>query len=75
MDDEVKPQSELCRMPSGRWALNEIELTCGSCFQVRIDNHWINVRIEHDADGYYAIPYSVRLLKGMTARFLGEWAD
>lgn len=69
------PQSELYKTPSGRWALNGIVLTSGSHCQVRIDGHWINIIIEHDKGAYVAIPPSVRLIKGLHARFIGEWAD
>ena len=69
------PQSELDKTKSGRWALNDLELTCGSRLKVNIDKHWINIVIEHDAAGYYAIPCSVRLMKGLHARFIGERAE
>jgi len=75
MRDRPSRQSELYKTKLGRWALNDVELTSGTRFQVNIDGHWINVVIEHDASGYYAIPPSVRLLKGQHARFLGEWAE
>lgn len=75
MHSRSSPQSELYKTRLGRWALNGIELTSGSRFQVKIDGHWINVVIEHDTSGYYAIPPCVRLLKGLHARFLGEWTE
>ena len=67
--------NELCLEATNRWSLNGIELTCGSHFQVRIAGHWIDVVIEHDKTGYYAIPYVVRLYAGLPARFISEWAE
>jgi hypothetical protein len=65
----------LTKAPSGRWMLHGIELTCGSSFEVNIDNHWIRVRIEYESDGYFVVPISVRLHHGLWARFLGEYTD
>ena len=67
----VEPENELYKTPAGRWALNGIELTSGSHFQIKIDDHWINVVIEHDESGYYVFPICIRLLKGLHARFFG----
>lgn len=67
--------NELRMAPSRRWTLNGIELTSGDHFQVRISGHWIDVVIEHDGNGYYAIPRAVRLHAGLAARFISEWAE
>lgn len=66
---------ELRRNSRRRWVLNEFELTSGSHLQVKIQNHWIDVVIEHDHSGYYAIPYAVRLHQGLHARFPNQWGD
>ena len=58
-----------------RWTLNDIELTCGSCLQVKIQNQWIDVVIEHDCTGYYAIPSSIKLHEGLCARFPSQWGE
>jgi hypothetical protein len=60
---------ELRRNARKRWVLNDIELTSGSRFQVKIQDYWIDIVIEHDRTGYFSIPYSVRLLEGLHARF------
>jgi hypothetical protein len=67
--------NELCMGRNRRWTLNGIDLTCGSHFQVRIAGHWIDVVVEYDGKGYYAIPYAVRLYAGLPARFISEWAE
>ena len=67
--------STLVKMPSGCWSLNGIELTAGSYLQINIGGNWIDIRIERDSTGYYAIPRAVRLHKGLWARFYGEWAE
>jgi hypothetical protein len=64
-DRQVAYLNELRLEPCGRWSLNGIDLTCGSHFQVRIAGHWIDVTIEHDGDRYYAIPFAVRLYRGL----------
>ena len=70
MKTEGSKQHQLYRTDSGRWCLNGIDLTCGSCVEVNIEGHWIEVGIEHDQHDYYAIPTSIRLQKGMVARFI-----
>lgn len=75
MNDWRNPESGLHKTSSRRWALNGIELTAGSRFEVKIDGHWIIIAIEHGRGGYYAIPPSVRLHEGLHARFIGEWAE
>jgi Domain of unknown function (DUF5348) len=64
--------SPLEKSPTGRWMLNGIDLTSGSTVDVNIDGHWIRIRIEHDSNGYYAIPISVRLHQGLWAKFFGK---
>lgn len=67
--------STLTNSTSGRWMLQGIELTCGSAFDVNIDNHWIRVKIEYDSEGYYVVPISVRLHHGLWAKFVGDYTD
>lgn len=61
--------SPLAKSLSGRWMLNGIDVTSGSTIDVNIDGRWIRVRIEYDANGYYAIPISIRLHPGLWAKF------
>ena len=75
MNNRIEPQNQLYKTRSGKWALNGIELSSGSRFEVMISDRWIEISIEYDGKGYYAIPYSIRLLKGQFARFIGEWAE
>jgi hypothetical protein len=62
----------LYKAHTGRWALGEIELTCGSRFQVWVEGHWIDVTVEHDGAGYCAIPAVIRLHVGLQARLLNK---
>ena len=75
MYDREPPLGELYKVSSKRWALNDKDLTSGSRLQVKIDRHWIDIVVECDEKGYYAIPFSVRLLKGLEARFPGQWGE
>lgn len=74
-DDNESTDGALRRNSRKRWVLNDIELTSGSCFQVKIQNYWIDIVIEHGHGGYYPIPYSVRLYEGLPARFPNQWGD
>jgi len=74
-DLDLERAGALHKADTGRWELNDIELTCGSRFQVWVQGHWIDVTVEHDGDGYYAIPAAVRLHVGLRARFPGQWGD
>jgi hypothetical protein len=65
----------LRKADTGRWDLNDIELTCGSRFQVYVQGHWIDVAVEHDGGDYYAFPLAIRLHVGLRARFPGQWGD
>jgi len=67
--------STLKKSTSGKWTLKGIDLTSGDCLDVYIEGHWIRIKIEHDKHGYYAIPGSVRLHKGLWARFIGDYTD
>jgi hypothetical protein len=29
------------------------EITCGECFEIKIFEQWVKVRMEHDGDQYY----------------------
>ena len=62
--------SMLRKSSTGRWIIKDVELTCGSCIEVNIDDHWIRIGIEHRPSGYYAIQYAVRLHEGLWAIFL-----
>ena len=75
VDWEQEMSGMLLKNKRGRWVLNDMELTAGSCCQVWIDGHWIDVRIEHDGRSYYAIPLAVRLHLGLHARFPSQWGD
>jgi hypothetical protein len=72
---EIYPNNELYRAQTGRWALNGIDLTCGSSIEVNIAGRWIDIFIEHDGNDYYAIPPAVCLHDGLFARFRGEWTE
>jgi Domain of unknown function (DUF5348) len=74
-EDYEPTDGELRRDSHKRWMLNDIELTSGSFFQVKIQDHWIDIVIEHDHTGYFNLPYSVRLLEGLHARFPNQWGD
>ncbi len=74
-DEFAQHVNELILGQNGRWSLNGIDLIAGNHIQVRIGGHWIDVVIEHDQQGYYAIPYAVKLYKGLPARFISEWRD
>ena len=43
-------------------------LHCGECFDVRIENSWIPVRIEMDDDGWYLVGLPGIKLDGLTVR-------
>jgi len=75
MSIDYHPRNTLYRKKSGRWALNDVELTFGDVFEVNIAGFWIDVRIEHDSHDYYAIPPAVRLYEGLFARFRREWSE
>ena len=75
MHSSKEQAGALHKAKSGRWMLNNIELTAGSHFQIFLQGHWIDVTIEHDSGGYYAIPLAVRLHSGLRARFPSEWGD
>jgi hypothetical protein len=44
---------------NGRYAIcnreTTYELTSGECMEVKIENAWIAMRIEHDGEGYYLL--------------------
>lgn len=63
----------LTRAASGRWVLDDLDLTCGSSIEVRVLEHWIAVTIEHDGRDYYAVPIVIRLHAGLEARRLERW--
>lgn len=75
MDSREERRGALYKAATGRWELNDVELTCGDRFQVRVQGHWIDVVVEHDGDDYYVIPIAVQLHEGLPARFPGEWGD
>jgi hypothetical protein len=75
MNTDIYRPGELYRSESGRWALNGVDLTCGSSIEVSIAGRWIDIFIEHDGDDYYAIPPAVHLHEGLFARFRSEWAE
>jgi hypothetical protein len=59
----------------GRWCLNGIELISGSFFEIYIQGHWIRVVIEYHGQKHYVFPSSIRLHRGLIARFLGQYTD
>lgn len=72
---DLERSGALRKAATGRWELNDIELTCGSRFQAFVQGHWIDVIVEHDGDDYYAYPGVVRLHAGLRARFPSQWGD
>jgi hypothetical protein len=64
--------ARLSRGPLGRWVLEDLDLTSGSCIEVRVGDAWIPISIEHDGGDYYAIPKAIRLHQGLEAREIGE---
>ena len=45
--------------PNGRYRLfgeeGSCELTCGDCLEVRIEDSWVTMRLEHDGERYYLL--------------------
>ncbi len=39
---------------SGRWLLEDWELHCGDCFEVRVEGVWVGTRIEYSS-GWYLV--------------------
>ena len=68
-------QGQLLKDDDGRWELNGITLTSGAHFEIRIQGHWIRVVIEHDGLEYQAYPQSIRLCRGLEARFISDYTD
>jgi hypothetical protein len=44
------------------------ELHCGDTFQVCVDGHWFDTRIEHNGKGYYLMTRGLQLCVGLEAR-------
>ena len=65
----------LSRNEHGRWYLDDVELSSGSHFEVRIRDHWIRVVIEYDGPRYIVTPRCIRLHRGLSARLLGQYTD
>jgi len=54
---------------SGRYVLAGRDLHCGDCFQILRDGRWIDVRIEHDSNGWYLVGNEGGMIAGTEARF------
>lgn len=66
-------QGTLKRNEIGRWEIvdsegKRIELSSGSVVDVKIDDHWVQTRIEHNGKDYYPMVMGVSLYSGMPAR-------
>ena len=54
---------------SSRYVLDGRDLHCGDCFQVRLDQAWVDTRIELSGrDGWYLYGLPGLLLDGLQAR-------
>lgn len=59
----------LRKNPSGRWVIDSHwEITSGDVIEVKIGEHWIETRVEHDGFDYYPVVLGVELYDGMPAR-------
>ena len=62
-------EGNLKKLTTGRWSIgDDREITSGDVIEVKIAEHWIVTRIEHDESGYYAVVPGIKLYEGMSAR-------
>lgn len=63
---------KLYKNANDRWEIrndeSRYELTSGDICEVKIADHWIKTRIEHNGKYYYAVVQGIRLYAGQDAR-------
>ena len=67
MDDYY--EGKLKRAETKRWSIGDnYEITSGEVIEVKIQDHWITTRIEHNGKDYYAVTPGILLQIGLLAR-------
>ena len=62
-------EGKLQKTEIGRWSIgDEWEVTSGDVIEVKVDDHWIETRIESNQQGYYAVVPGVALYEGQSAK-------
>lgn len=55
--DFLKPS----KWTSGRWCIDNNELSCGYPISIKIKNRWVQGRVEHNGRGYYFLGDNLKL--------------
>ena len=67
-DPNIFHEGNMINLSTGRWSIgSDWEITSGDCFEVKIGDQWIPLRMESVAGRYYTIPKMI-LYNGIKAR-------